>query len=156
MTEATFGFGIILIVAPSLFPGSTINIFRKLSLSWRKINFLSKNVWFYWVWQNYLFFYEHFNTITQVVCVYRKLPDLTGFIIVFICDLFVELENLRADQITVCFEPWQKPRARLQGHNRFKPPSILIPTVPRRYFCCGSLLLLVLVVGIYTLVHLLC
>ena len=33
---------------------------------------------------------------------------------------------------------------------------ILIPTVPRRYFCCGSLLLLVLVVRIYTLVHLLC
>ena len=22
---------------------------------------------------------------------------------------------------------------------RFKPPSIFIPTVPRRYFCCGSL-----------------
>ena len=28
--------------------------------------------------------------------------------------------------------------------NRFKPPSIFILTVPRRYFCCGSLLLLVL------------
>ena len=26
--------------------------------------------------------------------------------------------------------------------NRFKPPSIFILTVPRRYFCCGSLLLL--------------
>ena len=25
--------------------------------------------------------------------------------------------------------------------NRFKPPSIFILTVPRRYFCCGSLLL---------------
>ena len=32
----------------------------------------------------------------------------------------------------------------------------LIVTVPRRYFCCGSLLLLVLAVCIYTLVHLLC
>ena len=29
-------------------------------------------------------------------------------------------------------------------------------TVPRRYFCCGPLLLLVLAVRIYTLVHLLC
>ena len=37
----------------------------------------------------------------------------------------------------------------------FKPPSILILTVPRRYFCCGSLLLLVLAVRIFTLVHLL-
>ena len=43
-----------------------------------------------------------------------------------------------------------------KGENldRFKPPSILILTVPRRYFCCGSLLLLVLAVRIYTLVHL--
>ena len=40
--------------------------------------------------------------------------------------------------------------------NRFKPPSIFILTVPRRYFCCGSLLLLVLDVCIYTLVQLLC
>ena len=35
-------------------------------------------------------------------------------------------------------------------------PSIFILTVPRRYFCCGSLLLLVLAVRIYTLVQLLC
>ena len=35
-------------------------------------------------------------------------------------------------------------------------PSILILTVPRRYFCCGSLLLLVFAVRIYTLVQLLC
>ena len=35
-------------------------------------------------------------------------------------------------------------------------PSFLILTVPRRYFCCGSLLLLVLAVRIYTLVHVLC
>ena len=35
-------------------------------------------------------------------------------------------------------------------------PKYLILTVPRRYFCCGSLLLLVLAVRIYTLVHLLC
>ena len=33
---------------------------------------------------------------------------------------------------------------------RFGLPSILILTVPRRYFCYGSLLLLVLVVRIYT------
>ena len=39
---------------------------------------------------------------------------------------------------------------------RFKPPSILILTIPRRYFCCGSLLLFVLAVCIYTLVQLLC
>ena len=32
----------------------------------------------------------------------------------------------------------------------------LLLTAPRRYFCCGSLLLLVLAVRIYTLVHLLC
>ena len=37
-----------------------------------------------------------------------------------------------------------------------KPPSIFILTVPRRYFCCGSLLLLVLTVRTYTLVQLLC
>ena len=37
-----------------------------------------------------------------------------------------------------------------------KPPSSFILTVPRRYFCCGSLLLLVLAVRIYTLVQLLC
>ena len=39
---------------------------------------------------------------------------------------------------------------------RFRPPNIFILTVPRRYFCCGSLLLLVLAVRIYTLVQLLC
>ena len=39
---------------------------------------------------------------------------------------------------------------------RFKPPSIFILTISRRYFCCGSLLLLVLTVRIYTLVQLLC
>ena len=44
--------------------------------------------------------------------------------------------------------------------NRFKPPSpsssILILTVPRRYVCYGSLLLLVRAVRIDTLVDLLC
>ena len=44
----------------------------------------------------------------------------------------------------------------LCGFYRFKPPSIFLLTVPRRYFCCGSLLLLVLAVRIYTLVQLLC
>ena len=34
-------------------------------------------------------------------------------------------------------------------------PSILILTVPRRYFYCGSILLLVLAVRIYNLVRLL-
>ena len=36
-----------------------------------------------------------------------------------------------------------------------RSPSIFILTVPRRYFCCGSLLLLVLAVRIYILVQLL-
>ena len=36
------------------------------------------------------------------------------------------------------------------------PSSILILAVPRRYFCCFSLLLFVLAVRIYTLVQLLC
>ena len=40
--------------------------------------------------------------------------------------------------------------------SRFRPPSFLVLTVPRRYICCGSLLFLVLAVHIYTLVHLLC
>ena len=58
-----------------------------------------------------------------------------------------ELENIHADWTTVCFEPWQKPRARLGSRKTgLSPPSILILTVPRRYFCCGSLLLLVLAV----------
>ena len=47
-------------------------------------------------------------------------------------------------------------RCRIRWERSFKPPSILILTVPRRYFCCGSLLLLVLAVRIYTLVQLLC
>ena len=68
-----------------------------------------------------------------------------------------ELENLHANRTTICFEPWQKPRARLGSRKTgLSPPSILILTVPKRYFFCGSLLLLVLVVRIYTLVHLLC
>ena len=55
------------------------------------------------------------------------------------------------------FWPWQKPRARLGSRKTgLSPPSILILTVPMRYFCCGSLLLLVLAVRIYTLIQLLC
>ena len=61
------------------------------------------------------------------------------------------LENLHADRTTVCFEQWQKLRARLGSRNTgLSPaplPSILIP---RRYFYCVSLLLLVLAVRIYT------
>ena len=33
---------------------------------------------------------------------------------------------------------------------------LALPGLPRRYFCCGSLLLLVLAVHMYTLVQLLC
>ena len=51
---------------------------------------------------------------------------------------------------------WAMTEAEGEVGYRFKPPSILILTVPRRYFCCGSLLLLVLAVRIYTLVQLLC
>ena len=43
---------------------------------------------------------------------------------------------------------------RLPPAQSFWPNFIL--TVPRRYFCCSSLLLLVLAVRIYTLVQLLC
>ena len=51
----------------------------------------------------------------------------------------------------------QKLRARLGTHKTgLSPPRIFILTVPRRYFCCGSLVLLVLDVCIYTLVQLLC
>ena len=39
---------------------------------------------------------------------------------------------------------------------RFEPPTIFILTVLGRCFCCGSLLLLVLDVCIYTLVQVLC
>ena len=68
-----------------------------------------------------------------------------------------ELENLHADRTTVCFEPWWKLRARLGTRKTgLSPPRIFILTVPGRYFCCGSLLLLVLAVRIYTLVQLLC
>ena len=69
-----------------------------------------------------------------------------------------ELENLHTARTTVCFKPWQKPRARLgiRKTGLSPPPSILILTIPRRYFCCGSLLLLVLAVRIYTLIQLLC
>ena len=36
------------------------------------------------------------------------------------------------------------------------PVKPVLLTVPVRYFCCGSLMLLVLAVRIYSLVHLLC
>ena len=56
---------------------------------------------------------------------------------------------------TVVQEPWDKFASRLDPISP-PSPSIFILTVPRRYFCCGSLLLLVLAVRIYTLVQLLC
>ena len=42
------------------------------------------------------------------------------------------------------------------GLTSLSPPVFFLLTVPMRYFCCGSLLLLVLAVRIYTLVQLLC
>ena len=50
------------------------------------------------------------------------------FIIVFICDLFVsdELENLHADETTICFEPWKKLRAMLGScKTGLNPPVFL-------------------------------
>ena len=44
----------------------------------------------------------------------------------------------------------------IPGCNVMYTRTRLSKTVPMRYFCCGSLLLLVLAVRIYTLVHLLC
>ena len=52
-------------------------------------------------------------------------------------------------------EAQQNLRARFGSRKTGLSPSILILTVPRWYFCCGSLLLLVLAVRINTLVHLL-
>ena len=54
------------------------------------------------------------------------------FIIVFVCDLFVSrddplmsLGNPQADLTTVCFEPWQKPRARLGSRKTgLTPPPL--------------------------------
>ena len=100
---------------------------------------------------------------------------LLCFIIVFICDLFEPKYKYRQqEQATACFMLFYVSHVRSHYHyschitetegevgiplNRFKPPppSIFILTVPRRYFCCVSLLLLVLAVRIYTLVQLLC
>ena len=54
------------------------------------------------------------------------------FIIVFIYDLFFfpwwsidELENLHADWTIVCFEPWQKPRARLGTRKTGLSPAVI-------------------------------
>ena len=43
-----------------------------------------------------------------------------------------ELENLHADRTTVCFEPWQKPRARLSTRK-----TGLSPPPPRRSILIG-------------------
>ena len=58
----------------------------------------------------------------------------------------------------ICNKAQEKLRARLGSSKTglSPPPSILILTVPRWYFCCGSELLFVLAVRIYTLVRLLC
>ena len=47
---------------------------------------------------------------------------------------------MRTEQPTKCFVPLQKLMARLAPLNMFKPPSNSSLTVPRRLFCCGSLL----------------
>ena len=69
---------------------------------------------------------------------------------VFVCGLFVSrggpfggLEDLHADRAAVCFGPWWRLRARLGACKAgLGPPVFFILTVPRRYFCCGSLLFL--------------
>ena len=53
------------------------------------------------------------------------------------------------------FLNWLPQRKTMHYHNK-RARVIFILTVPRRYFCCGSLLLFVLDVCIYTLVQLLC
>ena len=56
---------------------------------------------------------------------------------------------MRTEQPTKCFVPLQKLRV------RFKPSSISLLTVPRRYFCCGSLLS-VFGAGVSVTFHLMC
>ena len=56
-----------------------------------------------------------------------------------------ELESLHADRTTVCFEPWQKPRARLGSRKTcLSHPSNFLLTIPRRCFCCGSYLFVII------------
>ena len=58
-----------------------------------------------------------------------------------------ELENIHADRTTVCFASCQKPRARLGSRKSgLSPPpfSIFLLTVPRRCFCCGSYLFVII------------
>ena len=101
-----------------------------------------------------------FETARSLISLYPKCCSLRGPIknhYFFLCCSFDlsspnlhlhwwsidELENLHADRTTVCFEPWSKLRARLGAcKTGLSPPSIFILTVPRRYFCCGSLLFL--------------
>ena len=70
-----------------------------------------------------------------------------------------EVENLNADR-TTNYMFWAITEAEgkvgIPKLGLSPTPSIAILTVPMRYFCCGSLLLLVLAVRIFTLVHLLC
>ena len=69
---------------------------------------------------------------------------------------YVEPNALKEWKVSILKIVDQRIKFYSQNTNLFKPPSIFILTVPRRYFCCGSLLLLVLDVCIYTLVQLLC
>ena len=75
----------------------------------------------------------------------RRLPDVMDYLpirFITVCGKII-IPSVRTIQ-------WQ------DVTSLFKSPSIFILTVPRRYFCCGSFLLLVLAVRIYTLVQLLC
>ena len=54
------------------------------------------------------------------------------------------LENLHADRTTVCFEPWQKPRARLGSRKTGLSTPVIFADLPRLCFCCGSYLFVVI------------
>ena len=62
-----------------------------------------------------------------------------------------ELENLYADRTTVCFEPWQKLRARLGTRKTGLSPPVFL-----YWLFQGGTSVVVLDVCIYTLVQLLC
>ena len=73
-------------------------------------------------------------------------PHLCFFILLKF-DSFVYRDNsltskrviMRSEKTTKCFVPLQKLRARLAQENLFKPLSYSLLTVPRRYFCYGTL-----------------
>ena len=149
------------------------NLWQALSICIKIMEVVVKNTFFKSSWIKYSF---HFSVVyiyyilfmisrcrsQHVVSVESSSLFHHSIYLWFICFPWWsidELENLHVDRTTICLEPWQKPRARLGSHKTglsTPPPSILILTVPMRYFYCGSLLLLVLAVRIYILVQLLC